>query len=228
MNGLPVLTGDDFTLNNLSRQPERREQVIEGSPFVVMTWHSVLAAVKPGDFSLSVETPVSVRINTHSAQDTAIAARMGPIFLQSLYNGITPKELKITSSPTELKVLPLPTQGQPRDFSGAVGDFQVSSDISPANAAAGDPLTLRLHIRGSGNFDRVDSTMLDHLERWKTYRRNPPSPRSTRSGTRAKRSLSNRMLAAPTRRTDRSGTRVQLFQSQYETLRACPKHSRSK
>jgi hypothetical protein len=169
MNGLPALSGGDFTLNNLSRSPKRREQVIEGNPFVVMTWHSVLAAVKPGDFSLSAETPLSVKINTNSAEDIAIAARMGWPFLQSMYNGIVPKDVKIASPSSELKVLPLPTQGQPKDFSGAVGDFQVSSDISPSRAAAGDPLTLRLHISGVGNFDRVDSTMFDHLDRWKAY-----------------------------------------------------------
>src|SRR5205085_2594686 len=48
-------------------------------------------------------------------------------------------------------------------------DFPVSSDISPARAAAGDPLTLRLHIKGVGNFDRVGSTMFEHLDHWKTY-----------------------------------------------------------
>jgi hypothetical protein len=65
--------------------------------------------------------------------------------------------------------LPLPTEGRPKDFSGAVGDFQVSSDISPARAAAGDPITLRLHVSGAGNFDRVDPSMFDHLDHWKTY-----------------------------------------------------------
>jgi hypothetical protein len=169
MNGLPTLSGGDFTLNNLSRQPKRGEQVIEGTDFEIMTWHSVLAAVKPGDFSLSVETPLSIKINTHSAEDTQIAARMGWPFLQSLYNGIVPKDMKIASPSSRLKVLPLPTQGQPNDFSGAVGDFQVSSDIAPATVAAGDPLTLRLRISGIGNFDRVAATMFDHLDHWKTY-----------------------------------------------------------
>jgi BatD DUF11 like domain len=180
MNGLPALSGSDFTLNNLSKHPKRSEQVIEGSPFVVMTWHSVLAAVKPGDFSLSAETPLTVKINTQSAEDIAIAAKMGWPFLQSMYNGITPKDVTIASPSTDLKVLPLPTQGQPKDFSGAVGDFQVSSDISPANVAAGDPLTLRLHISGAGNFDRVDSTMFDRLDHWKTY---PPKSAFTPSDT---------------------------------------------
>lgn len=33
----------------------------------------------------------------------------------------------------------------------------------------GEPLTLRLTVTGSGNFDRVDSAMLDHVDHWKTY-----------------------------------------------------------
>lgn len=169
LNGLPTLNGGEFTLNNLSRQPERRDRVIEGSPFLVMTWHSVLAAVKPGDFSLSVDTPLTVKINTRSAEDMAFAAWLGGPFLQSMYNGIAPKETTITSPPSELKVLPLPTEGRPKDFSGAVGDFQVASDISPARAAAGDPVTLRMHVTGAGNFDRVDPSMFDNLDHWKTY-----------------------------------------------------------
>ena len=169
LNGLPTLKGGEFTLDNLSRQPERRDKVIDGAPFLVMTWHSVLAAVKPGDFSLSVDTPLTVKINTRSAEDMAFAAWLGGPFLQNIYNGIAPKEVTIASPTSELKVLPLPTEGRPKDFNGAVGDFEVSSDISPARAAAGDPLTLRLHVIGAGNFDRVDPSMLDHLDHWKTY-----------------------------------------------------------
>jgi hypothetical protein len=169
VNGLPTLKSSDFTLNNLSKQPERREQAIEGSTFVVLTWHSALAAVKAGDFSLSAETPLTAKISTLSSTDRAVASRLAWPLLQSMYSGIAPKDITIGSAPSELKVLPLPTEGQPRDFGGAVGEFQVSSDISPVTVAVGDPLTLRLHISGTGNFDRVDSTMFDHLDHWKTY-----------------------------------------------------------
>jgi hypothetical protein len=169
LNGLPTLKGSDFTFNNLSKQPERREEAIEGGTFVVLTWHSALAAVKPGEFSLSAEMPLTVKISTLSAADRAVASRLASPLLQSLYNGIAPKNITLASSAYKLQVLPLPTEGQPENFSGAVGDFQVSSDISPASVAVGEPLTLRLHISGAGNFDRVDATMFDHLDRWKTY-----------------------------------------------------------
>jgi hypothetical protein len=50
-----------------------------------------------------------------------------------------------------------------------VGTFTIASDVSSTTAAAGDPLTLRMRVIGSGNFDRVDSPMLEHLDQWKTY-----------------------------------------------------------
>src|SRR6202012_3883799 len=50
-----------------------------------------------------------------------------------------------------------------------IGTFSILSDISPSKSDAGDPMTLRMRITGSGSFDRVDSTMLDHLDQWKTY-----------------------------------------------------------
>jgi hypothetical protein len=168
LNGLPALSGNDFTLN-LSKQPLRRDQVIDGSPFLVMTWHSALTVVKPGDFSLSVESPLSIRVDTRSADDRAFANMLGWPFSQIPSKGVPPKEVTVASPTSELKVLALPAQGRPRDFHGAVGDFQISSDASAARVTAGDPLTLRLHISGAGNFDRVESSMLDHMDNWKTY-----------------------------------------------------------
>ena len=168
LNSPPALSSSDFTLNNLSRQPVRREQDIGGTPFEILTWHTVLAPVKPGDFSVSVDAPLSVR-STKSAEDAAFASKLGWPFSQIIYNGVAPKDETVSSPAADVKVLALPGEGQPKDFSGAVGDFQVSSDISPAGAAMGEPQTLRLHVTGAGNFDRVNSTMLDHLEHWKTY-----------------------------------------------------------
>jgi hypothetical protein len=170
VNGLPSLAGsDDFTLNNLSRQPERTEQSIGGSRFTLLTWHSVLAAVKPGTFSLTVESPLTVRIRTGSRQEAMLEDQLGDPFMQHFFGATVQKDIKVASPPVELTVSTLPAEGRPPDFSGAVGTFKIASDLSSTAAAAGDPLTLRLHVSGSGNFDRVDSAMLEQIEQWKTY-----------------------------------------------------------
>jgi BatD DUF11 like domain len=172
LNGLPTVKGGDFTLNNLSKQPERKEEILDGKPFLKFVWHSVLAAVKPGDFSLTVDTPLTVKISSRPAEDEAFANLLGGPFLQNFYGNIVPKEMTVTSQPSDLHVLPLPSSGRPTDFSGAVGTFKLSSDVSAAQIPAGDPVTLRMHVSGAGNFDRVDSQMLDRSDQWKTY---PPT-----------------------------------------------------
>ena len=172
LNGLPTLTGSDFTLNDLSRQPDRKETVIGGQPFLLLTWHSVLAPVKPGDFPLAVELPMTVRVSSRPKREALLEDQLGDPFMQNVFGPSIRKDIKAASPPLDLTVDALPAGGRPREFSGAVGTFKISSDISSATAAAGDPLTLKMHVTGTGNFDRVDSAMLEHVEHWKTY---PPT-----------------------------------------------------
>jgi BatD DUF11 like domain len=169
INGLPRLTGDDFTLNNLSTSPDRSEEILDGEPFVLLTWRSVLAVVKPGSFSFAAETPITVKIRTRPRRESILDDQFGDPFLQNIFGASVPKDINVASPPAELKVLALPTEGRPPDFHGAIGTFSIDTDISPTTADAGDPLTLRMHVTGSGNFDRVDSSMLDHVDQWKTY-----------------------------------------------------------
>ncbi len=115
VNGLPTLAGsDDFTLNNLSRQPERNEQSIDGSRFTLLTWHSVLAAVKPGTFSLTVESPLTVRIRTGSRQEAMLEDQLGDPFMQHFFGATVQKEIKVASPPVELTVSTLPAEGHRR------------------------------------------------------------------------------------------------------------------
>jgi BatD DUF11 like domain len=169
LNGLPKLTGDNFTLNNLSRQPERTEKLIDGQAFVLLTWRSVLSVVKPGSFPLSAEVPLTVKIRTRPRKDTALDDQFGDPFWQNFFGASVPKDINVESPAQELKVSALPAEGRPDDFHGAIGTFAIQSDVSPPKADVGDPLTLTMRVVGSGNFDRVDSTMLDNVEHWKTY-----------------------------------------------------------
>lgn len=169
LNGMPKLIGDDFALNNLSHQPERSEKLINGENFVLFTWRSVLAVIKPGTFSVSATAPLTVKIRTRPRRDSQLDDRFGDPFWQNLFGTTIPKDIDVVSPAQEVKVLELPAAGRPADFHGAIGTFAIASDISPAKAEVGDPLTLRMRVTGSGSFDRVDSSMLDHLDEWKTY-----------------------------------------------------------
>ncbi len=64
LNGPPTLNGDAFTLSKLPENPTRTEEIVDGKPFIVFTWHTALVAVKPGTLSLTMDTPLTVRVTT--------------------------------------------------------------------------------------------------------------------------------------------------------------------
>jgi hypothetical protein len=69
-------------------------------------------------------------------------------------------------------VKPLPSEGRPKSFSGAVGQFKFTAEGSPANVKIGDPVTMKLTLTGRGNFDRVEAPPLLDPDGWHAY---PPS-----------------------------------------------------
>ncbi|MFV0398371.1 MAG: BatD family protein [Bacteroidales bacterium] len=56
----------------------------------------------------------------------------------------------LTSNPATIKVLSLPS-GKPESFSGAVGDFKLTSSISSDKVNANDAVTIKVEIAGNGN-----------------------------------------------------------------------------
>jgi hypothetical protein len=227
LNGLPTLSGGEFTLNNLSRQPERVEKVIDGKPFTLLTWHSVLAPVKPGVFTLSVSSPITIRVHTQPRRDSMIDDLLGDPFLQNFFGATVPKDITITSPATDLTVLALPSEGRPADFSGAVGTFKIASDISSTSATVGDPLTLKMRVTGSGNFDRVDSPMLEHIDQWKTY---PPKSSFTPGdaiGYKGEKTFEQPLVATQPGPQTVPGLAFSYFDPNtrtYETARSAPLH----
>jgi len=196
INGLPKLNSSDFTLNSLSFQPERSAKVIDGKPFTVYSWHSLLSAIKPGSYSLTFEAPVTVRIRTQPRRDSILDDLLGDPFMQNLFGASVTKNLTVTSPGAAFTVLSLPPEGKPADFGGAVGSFKITSDVSSATNTAGDPLTLRMHVNGAGTFDRVQSTMLAADAEWKTYQSKSSFNQSDPAGFRGEKTFEQPIIAS--------------------------------
>lgn len=74
------------------------------------------------------------------------------------------RRLVIVSEPQELQVEPLPAAGRPDHFSGLVGSFEVAAAAAPTNPKVGDPISLQVTVRGSGDLAglaEIDLTRLD-------------------------------------------------------------------
>lgn len=57
----------------------------------------------------------------------------------------------VSAESAQLVIKPLPTEGRPADFTGAVGVLRASARVDAATARVGDPLVLTVRIEGTGN-----------------------------------------------------------------------------
>ncbi|MBE0662063.1 MAG: protein BatD [Bacteroidales bacterium] len=62
----------------------------------------------------------------------------------------------LRSNAINIDVKPLPVQGRPAEFSGAVGDFSMRATIDKTEVAANEPINLKVVVSGKGNVRLID------------------------------------------------------------------------
>lgn len=77
----------------------------------------------------------------------------------------SPSLYDISTNELDLEILELPTQGQPKGFSGLVGNFRLQMDVENPQIKLGETVSLKLMLLGSGSFRSINELSLDHLER---------------------------------------------------------------
>ena len=78
---------------------------------------------------------------------------MNDPFFGDVFQSFTNIPKMIASDIATVKVKPLPA-GQPSDFTGAVGKYELKSEISTDTVNINDAVTLKIVLTGKGNLDR--------------------------------------------------------------------------
>ena len=167
----PNLVGEGFTVQKLANVP-KREQIVNGENYIVFAFQTAITPAKSGP----LEIPPA-KLEARLQLPGSAPAGFDDFFRQ--FGGIAPpgmftnmQEVGIETAPTALEISPLPKQGRPDDFSGAIGKFKMEASVSPKKAGPGDPVTLRVVISGQGNFEAMGAPVLVGDEEWRSY---PPS-----------------------------------------------------
>ena len=79
------------------------------------------------------------------------------------------RSVRLQSEELQIEVLPLPEQGRPAEFTGAVGRFQLRVAAQPTQVAAGDPVTLQVLVEGEGNMAAVQPLQVNAAPGVKLY-----------------------------------------------------------
>ncbi|MDD2709315.1 MAG: BatD family protein [Verrucomicrobiae bacterium] len=160
----PSFSSDALGMGKLSKPSSETEETVQGVSYAVLSWRLTVTALKPGEFNLAAELPAACKVrnkNRHPFFDDD--------FFSSFMGGTVEKRVNLRGHSGNVKVLALPSEGKPADFSGAVGRFSIETSASPLKVNAGDPITLKITVKGEGSFDRMTNLSLENAAGWRVY-----------------------------------------------------------
>ena len=178
----PEITGQGFTAQKLQQSQEGLE-TINGRSYDVVTFKTAIAAARAGKFEIG-PVKAKAQVSLPRRPGTSRSRSRSPFDLFNLDDPFSDpffadpfgqmaerREVDVESQPATFEVKPLPANAPP-SFSGAVGNFTMTTDAQPKNVQAGDPITVTSTISGRGNFDRVNAPVFEDEQGWHKY---PPS-----------------------------------------------------
>jgi hypothetical protein len=139
------------TIQELVNNRQRPKGTIRAKDGRIYFRYELQREVRPADIrELEQLTDVTVAVSYPTG-----VRRARSLFNSGLeFTGLIP--LRVRADVGVIDITPLPEQGRPSDFRGAVGDFVVRASAKPVRVAAGDPITFSLLI---GNVDASDSVL---------------------------------------------------------------------
>ena len=172
---LPTFEQEGFSKVEFKEPKQYREQS-GGVVYEVLEFRTNIFGTRSGEYRLG---PAKVKCNVMVRKSMPRRGSMrdefagDDSFRDSFYDDFFTRyerhPLELKSQETRLIISPLPAEGRPPDFSGAVGDYQFIYDASPAKLKVGDPVTVRMTINGTGNFNTVLIPRSEETAGFKAY-----------------------------------------------------------
>jgi hypothetical protein len=164
-NPFPVIKTDGVAISRFDRSARIDQAEINGQIWNAWQLPSSMVALKAGNLTLG---PADVKLEVLVPTASTRADANG-------YYSTARRSLKVKSNSINIRVKPLPKEGKPDDFAGAVGNFQLTATSdTPSNGPLavklGDPLAFELMVSGIGNFDAVSAPGLEKPDGLRAYK----------------------------------------------------------
>lgn len=151
--------------------PKESREDRDGVTYNVLSFQTLLSAVKPGSIDIA-----PAKLESQIQMPGALPPGFDDPVFQQMLGGRNPfsqaRDVTVKTAPLHLEVLPLPKEGRPASFAGAVGQFDMDAFVPNPKPAPGDPAVLNVKIGGKGNFRAMGAPVLTETDGWRTY---PPS-----------------------------------------------------
>jgi hypothetical protein len=137
---------------------QQTQQVIDGEQYVVADIRKIaLFPLKSGKLVID-----PLELNCVAQVRRQNRTRTGDPFFDDFFNdsffntGVTNVEKDLKSNPLVINVRPLPEQGKPAGFSGAVGNFTFQAEVDRTRLKTNEAVTLKFKVSGKGNIQLID------------------------------------------------------------------------
>jgi tetratricopeptide (TPR) repeat protein len=156
---LPQITGDNFIIGNLPNNPGQSHRRQGTMNYNLLNFRVPVTPTRTGPQRLG---PATWSTAVFSGQQTFFGWSGGE------------RPITVTSDAAEINVLPIPTNGAPPTFNGAIGKFALAQyEAGPVSVGVGDPITLKVRIAGTGSFDTL--TLPANEPAWREFKTYPAS-----------------------------------------------------
>jgi hypothetical protein len=158
--GAPDLKNENMVVQPFQRNVAQASIAIDAYEYSTAKVQSAIYPIQPGE---QVLQPATLRCRFIDR-----SARSGEGF-RSLFTQTVTRDLQ--SNSLTFNVKPLPKEGKPATFSGAVGDFDMEISASPLKLKTGDPISVDITIKGVGNFEMLAAPdfLMENPGSWQTY-----------------------------------------------------------
>ncbi|MEA1927713.1 MAG: BatD family protein, partial [Candidatus Auribacterota bacterium] len=164
-----------FTEEDLGDQ-RNYTRIVEGVRYNVIELPKAIFPISPGEVTIGpAELRGDIIVQRRSRRSSFFDEFFSDPFGER-------KPFVLSSDPIKLTIKPLPREGCPDNFKGAVGDYQFKLTASPLSVKVGEPITVTMTVTGTGNLDTVSIPEIFCGDDFKTYTPEVGIKRGARGG----------------------------------------------
>ncbi|CAA6677283.1 MULTISPECIES: BatD family protein [unclassified Lentimonas] len=156
---------DGFTVSDLPDESSESIEMHNGSRYRVYSWPLTITPISAGPQDLNFQFTLSAQMpDQRQSRNSPFGGGMFDSFFGRS------ERFNIYTEPTQIDVRTLPTEGKPKSFSGAIGNFSMVVSADTDATRVDEPIMLSLKLSGTGNFDRIKGPEMPKTRGWRNYK----------------------------------------------------------
>jgi len=163
----------EFSQEGLSvsgfEEPIQYKEFLANIPYHVMEFKTSVFGTKVGKFLLNQAIIKCNVLERKRRSRVPFEDFYDDDLFRKFFGNVDIFPLELESREISMTILPLPEEGKPADFTGAVGNFTFRVEVNPRKLKVGDPVTLKMTVGGDGSFNTVMPPKTDFGSDFKTY-----------------------------------------------------------